>query len=114
MSFCPFRIRVLFFYRGSVGLEGIQNFLGGIGCRKVSLVKSDKDNRYSESAVVSHDGVQMPCVAVPCLASFREHVGEEEYRQVGNSVFQYLNIQFFLFTSLTYIRLDDYMMIRSN
>lgn len=50
--------------------------------RKVSLVKSDKDNRYSESAVVSHDGVQMPCVAVPCLASFREHVGEEKYRQI--------------------------------
>jgi len=54
----------------------------GTGCRRVSLVKSDKDNRYSVSAVVSHDGVQMPCVAVPSLAAFREHVGEEEYKQV--------------------------------
>lgn len=51
-------------------------------CRRVSLVKSDKDNRYALSAVVSHDGVHMPCVAVPTLAAFRKHVGEEEYRQV--------------------------------
>lgn len=50
--------------------------------RRVSLVKSDKDNRYAVSAVVSHDGVQMPCVAVPTLASFREHVGEEAYKQM--------------------------------
>lgn len=50
--------------------------------RRVSLVKSDKDNRYAVSAVVSHDGVQMPCVAVPTLAAFRKHVGEEEYRQI--------------------------------
>ena len=49
------------------------------------MVKSDKDNRYVISAVVSHDGVQMPCVAVPSLAAFREHVGEEEYRQVGKA-----------------------------
>jgi thymidine kinase len=48
-------------------------------------VKSDKDNRYAVSAVVSHDGVRMPCVAVPSLAAFREHVGEEEYRQVGEA-----------------------------
>lgn len=54
----------------------------GTGCRRVSLVKSDKDNRYAVSAVVSHDGVQMPCVAVSSLAAFREHVGEEEYEQV--------------------------------
>lgn len=50
--------------------------------RRVSLVKSDKDNRYAVAAVVSHDGVQMPCVAVPSLAAFREHVGEEEYKQM--------------------------------
>lgn len=50
--------------------------------RKVSLVKSDKDTRYGVGAVVSHDGVQMPCVAVPNLAAFRAHIGEEQYRQV--------------------------------
>lgn len=49
------------------------------------MVKSDKDDRYAVSAVVSHDGVQMPCVAVPSLAAFRERVGEEEYRQVGRA-----------------------------
>lgn len=58
-------------------------------CRRVSLVKSDKDNRYAVSAVVSHDGVQMPCVAVPTLASFREHVGEEAYKQVGQVTLQF-------------------------
>uniref|UniRef100_A0A7I4C4I3 Thymidine kinase n=1 Tax=Physcomitrium patens TaxID=3218 RepID=A0A7I4C4I3_PHYPA len=50
--------------------------------RKASLVKSDKDNRYAVSAVVSHDGIQMPCVAVPNLAKFRERVGEEAYKQI--------------------------------
>lgn len=45
-------------------------------------MKSDKDTRYGVAAVVSHDGVQMPCVAAPSLATFREHIGEEEYEQV--------------------------------
>jgi len=50
--------------------------------RRVGLVKSDKDTRYGVAAVVSHDGVQMPCVAAPSLATFREHIGEEEYKQM--------------------------------
>lgn len=50
--------------------------------RRVSLVKSDKDDRYAVSAVVSHDGLQMPCVAASTLASFKHHVGEDAYRQI--------------------------------
>ncbi|KAL3684246.1 hypothetical protein R1sor_002268 [Riccia sorocarpa] len=49
--------------------------------RKVALVKSDKDSRYGLNAVVTHDGVQMPCYAVPDLASFRTHVGDKTYRE---------------------------------
>lgn len=49
-------------------------------------MKSDKDNRYAVSAVVSHDGIQMPCVAVPNLAKFRERVGEEAYKQVSLAI----------------------------
>lgn len=50
--------------------------------RRVALVKSDKDTRYGLSSIVSHDGRQMPCWAVPSLASFRSQIGEEEYAKV--------------------------------
>ncbi|KAL2636248.1 hypothetical protein R1flu_007727 [Riccia fluitans] len=49
--------------------------------RRVALVKSDKDSRYGLNAVVTHDGVQMPCYAVPDLASFRAQVGDKIYRE---------------------------------
>lgn len=42
----------------------------------VAIVKSDKDNRYSGTQVVTHDGVQKPCFAVPSLSRFRQVVGE--------------------------------------
>jgi thymidine kinase len=60
----------------------VENLFKGFVRRRVGLVKSDKDTRYGVAAVVSHDGVQMPCVAAPSLATFREHIGEEEYKQV--------------------------------
>ncbi|KAI5054904.1 hypothetical protein GOP47_0030049 [Adiantum capillus-veneris] len=50
--------------------------------RNVALVKSDKDTRYGLSSIVSHDGRQMPCWAVPSLASFRSQIGEDEYAKL--------------------------------
>eukprot|EP00250_Pteridium_aquilinum_P000445 c10488_g1_i1 orf=550-1284(-) len=50
--------------------------------RSVAMVKSDKDTRYGLAAVVSHDGMQMPCWAVPSLASFRDQIGEEAYAKL--------------------------------
>ncbi|KAJ7548797.1 hypothetical protein O6H91_07G027900 [Diphasiastrum complanatum] len=44
--------------------------------RNVALVKSDKDTRYGINAVVSHDGIQMPCTAVPDLATFKKKLGK--------------------------------------
>jgi thymidine kinase len=38
----------------------------------VALVKSNKDDRYSESHVVTHDGTRKECHAVPSLTVFRE------------------------------------------
>jgi thymidine kinase len=38
----------------------------------VALVKSNKDDRYSASHVVTHDGTAKECHAVPTLASFRD------------------------------------------
>lgn len=50
--------------------------------RRVVLVKSDKDTRYGLNSVVSHDGAKMPCWAVADLASFKDKLGEEAYKQV--------------------------------
>ncbi len=38
----------------------------------VAIVKSNKDDRYSSSHVVTHDGIKKQCHAVPTLTSFRE------------------------------------------
>lgn len=50
--------------------------------RRVALVKSDKDSRYGLSAVVTHDGLQMPCYAVPDFATFKAQVGDKLYKEV--------------------------------
>ncbi|MCO5547776.1 hypothetical protein L7F22_001228 [Adiantum nelumboides] len=50
--------------------------------RKIALVKSDKDTRYGLTSIVSHDGRQMPCWAVPSLASFKSQIGEQEYAKL--------------------------------
>lgn len=50
--------------------------------RKTAVIKSDKDNRYSVSSVVTHDGLKMPCWSLPNLAAFREAVGAETYAQL--------------------------------
>lgn len=42
---------------------------------RVAVVKSDKDNRYCASHVVTHDGVRKSCFAVPSLAAFVEAAG---------------------------------------
>ncbi|BBN03910.1 thymidine kinase [Marchantia polymorpha subsp. ruderalis] len=49
--------------------------------RRVALVKSDKDSRYGLSAVVTHDGLQMPCYAVPDFATFKAQVGDKLYKE---------------------------------
>jgi len=38
----------------------------------VAIVKSNKDDRYSASHVVTHDGFKKECHAVPSLTAFRE------------------------------------------
>jgi thymidine kinase len=38
----------------------------------VAIVKSNKDDRYSASHVVTHDGIRKECHAVPSLIAFRE------------------------------------------
>jgi thymidine kinase len=59
-----------------------KSFLFFDTCRRVVLVKSDKDTRYTLNSVVSHDGAKMPCWAVADLASFKDKLGEEAYKQV--------------------------------
>jgi len=39
---------------------------------KVAIIKSNKDTRYSESHVVTHNGTQKACFAVPTLSTFRD------------------------------------------
>lgn len=50
--------------------------------RTVTLIKSDKDNRYGLDSVVTHDGTKMACWALPELSSFRDKLGTEAYDKV--------------------------------
>lgn len=44
--------------------------------QSVALVKSNKDDRYDLTHVVTHDGLKQPCYSVPSLAAFREAAGD--------------------------------------
>lgn len=50
--------------------------------RNVAVVKSNKDTRYGIDSIVTHDGLKMPCWALPDLSSFAMKVGNEEYQKV--------------------------------
>jgi thymidine kinase len=43
--------------------------------RRVAIIKSDKDTRYSAMHVTTHDGVKRECHAVPTLQHFTDTVG---------------------------------------
>ncbi|KAL8205327.1 hypothetical protein R6Q57_008878 [Mikania cordata] len=47
--------------------------------RNVAMIKSNKDTRYAIDSVVTHDGTEFPCWALPDLQSFKQKLGEEEY-----------------------------------
>ena len=44
--------------------------------KKIAMVKSDKDNRYSQTEITTHDGLARPCYAVARLADLRSAVGQ--------------------------------------
>ncbi|KAG9443596.1 hypothetical protein H6P81_014936 [Aristolochia fimbriata] len=50
--------------------------------RKVAVIKSNKDTRYGLDSVVTHDGVKMPCWALPDLTTLKIKLGAEEYEQL--------------------------------
>ncbi|GFP83291.1 thymidine kinase [Phtheirospermum japonicum] len=50
--------------------------------RTVAMIKSSKDNRYADDAVVTHDGTQFPCWALSDLLSFKNKFGAEAYRRL--------------------------------
>lgn len=50
------------------------------------MIKSDKDTRYGLDSIVSHDGVKMPCWALPDLSSFPAKVGPLAYDEVKNTI----------------------------
>jgi len=50
--------------------------------RNVAMIKSSKDTRYAIDSVVTHDGTNFPCWALPNLLSFRERIGAEAYDKV--------------------------------
>ncbi|KZV31347.1 thymidine kinase-like [Dorcoceras hygrometricum] len=47
--------------------------------RSVAIVKSSKDNRYADDAVVTHDGTKFPCWALSDLSSFKLRFGKDAY-----------------------------------
>jgi thymidine kinase len=50
--------------------------------RNVAMVKSSKDSRYAKDSIVTHDGVKVPCWALPDLLSFRQKFGDDAYKKV--------------------------------
>ncbi|KAF9679399.1 hypothetical protein SADUNF_Sadunf06G0011200 [Salix dunnii] len=53
-----------------------------LSCRNVAVIKSNKDNRYGLDSVVTHDGIKLPCCALPNLSSFRQKFGQDAYDQL--------------------------------
>ncbi|KAI3969426.1 hypothetical protein MKX01_019987 [Papaver californicum] len=43
------------------------------------LIKSNKDTRYGIDSVVTHDGIKLPCWALPNLSSFSQKLGAVAY-----------------------------------
>ncbi|OAY61162.1 thymidine kinase a [Manihot esculenta] len=50
--------------------------------RKVAVIKSNRDTRYGLDSIVTHDGVKLPCMALPNLSSFRQKFGADAYEQL--------------------------------
>lgn len=50
--------------------------------RKVALVKSSIDTRYDKAAVVSHNGLKMPCMTVNCKEDLKEMFDLERLQEV--------------------------------
>ena len=48
----------------------------------IAIIKSNKDTRYGLDSIVTHDGVKLPCWALPNLLSFKQKFGLDAYEQV--------------------------------
>ncbi|PRQ28244.1 putative thymidine kinase [Rosa chinensis] len=48
----------------------------------VAVIKSNKDTRYGLDSIVTHDGVRLPCWALPNLSSFKQKFGLDAYEQL--------------------------------
>lgn len=65
--FIPFPFHAHFFYRN------------------VAIIKSNKDTRYGLDSIVTHDGMKLPCWAIPNLSSFKKKFGQGSYDKVSYS-----------------------------
>ncbi|KAJ9172408.1 hypothetical protein P3X46_015649 [Hevea brasiliensis] len=54
----------------------------GSNGRNVAVIKSNRDTRYGLDSIVTHDGVKLPCMALPNLSSFRQKFGADAYEQL--------------------------------
>uniref|UniRef100_A0A9I9DXP7 thymidine kinase n=1 Tax=Cucumis melo TaxID=3656 RepID=A0A9I9DXP7_CUCME len=53
--------------------------------RNVAIIKSNKDTRYGLDSIVTHDGMKLPCWAIPNLSSFKKKFGQGSYDKVSYS-----------------------------
>lgn len=51
-------------------------------CRRVAIIKSDKDTRYGLESIVTHDGEKFPCFPLSHLSSFKQRIGPDVYDKV--------------------------------
>lgn len=50
--------------------------------RSVAIIKSNKDTRYGLDSIVTHDGMKLPCWALPNLTSFKQKFGQGAYDEL--------------------------------
>uniref|UniRef100_A0A6N2JZE3 thymidine kinase n=1 Tax=Salix viminalis TaxID=40686 RepID=A0A6N2JZE3_SALVM len=58
-------------------------------CGNVAIIKSNKDDRYGLDSVVTHDGIKLPCCALPNLSSFRQKFGQDAYDQFFEDLYDF-------------------------
>lgn len=84
--FCTIHERYYFFLFMSV-------FFFSLFHRSVAIIKSNKDTRYGLDSIVTHDGMKLPCWALPNLSSFKQKFGQGAYDKVSLSPFIcYVNV----------------------
>lgn len=82
ISICVEAFFIIIFFLGIVHENFLVLFMN-ISYRSVAVIKSNKDTRYGLDSIVTHDGMKLPCWALPTLSSFKRKFGQGAYDKVS-------------------------------